>query len=55
MKELDYKQDKRKKWRWSADAGNGVTVGASSQGFTRKADAKKNARRLRDFLAECEL
>ena len=42
--------DKRKKYRWTLIAANGVTICASSQGFTRASAARKNAALTRDGL-----
>ncbi len=37
--------DKRGEFRWRRKATNGNIVGASCEGYTKKADAKKNAQR----------
>ena len=44
-------KDKRRKWRWTLKARNGVQIGASSQGYRRKIDCKKNMRQVVEGLA----
>ena len=41
----DFYQDNRDEWRWRRTASNGHIVGASSEGYTAKADCEANARR----------
>ncbi|MEM8647452.1 MAG: DUF1508 domain-containing protein [Pseudomonadota bacterium] len=38
-------QDKRGEYRWRRKASNGNIVGASCEGYVKRADAKKNAQR----------
>lgn len=38
-------EDKRGEFRWRRKATNGNITGASCEGYTKKADAKKNAQR----------
>ena len=38
-------QDKRGEYRWRRKAANGQIVGASSEGYTKKADCEKNMKR----------
>ncbi len=38
--------DSSGKWRWTAKARNGQTVGASTQGYVRQDDCLANARLL---------
>lgn len=45
---VEYYEDKRGEWRWRRIAKNGEIVGASSEGYTEKKDAQKNARRKGD-------
>lgn len=49
-----YYKDKRRKWRWKLKARNGVKIGASSQGYCRKADCKKNRRQVAEGLSAGE-
>lgn len=44
-------QDKRAKYRWTLRARNGVKIGASSQGYRRRADCEKNIRQVAEGLA----
>jgi uncharacterized protein YegP (UPF0339 family) len=39
-------RDARKEWRWTCIAPNGETIGASSEGFKRKAGMLKNAKAM---------
>ena len=38
-------QDKRGEWRWRRKAVNGNIIGASSEGYNKRADAEANASR----------
>jgi uncharacterized protein len=38
-------QDKKKEYRWRRTASNGIIVGASSEGYNKKADAEANMNR----------
>ncbi|WP_309386082.1 YegP family protein [Cerasicoccus frondis] len=42
-----YLRDRADKWRWRVVSNNNEIIGASSQGFTRKADAERNLALLR--------
>ncbi len=45
----EYYEDKRGKWRWRTWSTNGRIIGASSQGYVTKRDAKDNVQQL--FMA----
>lgn len=47
---ITYEPDKRGKFRWAIESGNNRIVGASSQGFTRVYEARRNAIKVRDDL-----
>lgn len=38
-------------WRWRVKAGNGRIIGASSEGYARKIDARRNAKQLAAVVA----
>lgn len=40
----EFYQDKKGEWRWKTFAKNGVQVGASTEGYTTKQNAVKNAK-----------
>lgn len=41
---LVFAKDDRGKWRWRlTDSRNGTIVGAASQGYAKRADARRNA------------
>ena len=46
MSRLTVKKDARGKWRWTLKAENGRVIGASSQGYKRRADCLLNIRRV---------
>ena len=46
MSKLTVKKDGRGKWRWTLKADNGRTIGASSQGYMRRADCLRNIYRV---------
>ncbi|MEM6945462.1 MAG: DUF1508 domain-containing protein [Pseudomonadota bacterium] len=41
----EFYKDKRGEMRWRRIASNGKVVGASTEGYSKKADAEKNAAR----------
>lgn len=47
---LTYKQDRRGLWRWQVKGGNNRIIGAASEGFASKANAKRNALKLLQAL-----
>lgn len=38
-------QDSKREWRWSRKAANGQIVGASTEGYTSRANCLSNAKR----------
>lgn len=40
----DFYQDSRNEWRWKCFAKNGTQIGPSSEGYTSKQNAIKNAK-----------
>ncbi len=49
-KRMEFYIDEAGKWRWRLKAANGEIVGASSEGFERRATAVGNAMRLLNAL-----
>ena len=47
---FEYRKDKKGKIRWTIKSPNGLIVGASSQGFSRKYHAKYNAKAILKYL-----
>ena len=47
---LEFKQDKREKWRWSITADNHEVLSASSQGFSTKQKADENLTKTADRI-----
>lgn len=43
---IEFYQDRRDNWRWRIKAGNGHIIGASSEGFSTKQAALRNAQKL---------
>ena len=42
MSKVEYYQDKSGEWRWHVKADNGKIVAASTEGYTRRANAEAN-------------
>jgi uncharacterized protein YegP (UPF0339 family) len=45
MDKWEFYQDTDKKWRWRRVSSNGRVVGASTEGYSNKADCVANAKR----------
>jgi uncharacterized protein YegP (UPF0339 family) len=47
-------QDRQKKWRWTLLAGNGKKVACSGEGYSRRIDCTKIAKKLFPWLSVSE-
>ncbi len=53
MTELRIYKDKRLRYRWTLKAGNGVIIGASTQGYHSKRRCMENCQDIRHALDSC--
>ncbi len=52
MNSVTIKKDRRNKWRWRVNAANGRIIGASTQGYVRRSDCKRNMENVGNRLLD---